>query len=155
MMRRNTLTAALTFAVVALLVCPAFAQDTGIEYDPDTRLLKYWVKNGDPGTEYRIHITPSGCVEVAPSDTLLDGPNDSAWVEILCVEPDGNGKVQVAFCVGENCFAMSQALFRCVPPCRIFLQEDVPLLTETGAAVLLLALVISAVWIVRRRRRVA
>ncbi len=152
-MNRNLLRIlVLVLAISAITVSSASAQDVRAWFDASTNMLHYEVTNGD-AVEYTIHLIDTGCVSVAPgADTLLQGPDDAAQVEVICDDPGSKGQVEVQFCEGVICFEFKKLQFQCRDNCDLINNPaPVPASSTWGLAVLLGLLALTAVVVIRKR----
>ncbi len=143
-------------AAVALLIFMSQASQAALPdvfaaFQSETQSVKVWITGGD--TTYDVHVIPSGCVDTAAAGTVyLVAPDDSALVPLECILADSDGTIAVSFCRGEICFETIPLVIVCNANCTIYGAGMVPGLNTWGILALVLVLVATSVWLIRRRR---
>jgi hypothetical protein len=139
-------------AVLAFFAQPVLAQtQTSAEFDAATQTIKFSISNA-ADTTYDIHITKTGCVAEPEETVYLMGPEDSGSTALVCIDTSAAGQVTLAFCRGLNCFETRIINVVCNEDCEIYTPGAIPALSKWGMLVLLLLIVSTAVWMLRRKR---
>jgi len=142
--------------VLALFAQPILAQDTSVKFNQATQSLVYTISNG-AATTYDVKFHVDGCVATAnPADTIVQatGPDASGSVQLSCTQANSSGHVRVEICEGIVCFAFYDFYFRCHSDCTISEVGGVPSSSLWGLLGLAGLLVLTAGYVLYRRRRV-
>jgi hypothetical protein len=154
-MTRRTLSG-LILAAAMLVLCSqaAFAlPETSAYFDQATQQVNFSITGGDVGTTYTIHVAPTGCVDTAAGGTVdLVGPDASGSVILNCLTPNSSGGVAVSFCMDVVCFDTKELGFNCRSNCGIYSSGPLPALSHWGMASLIVLLIGTAIWVVRRKK---
>lgn len=139
---------------LVLLGSTAAAEVVGTcTYNQTTGELEYGITGGATGTTYTVTMTAEGCVGLDGTPAALTGPDDNQSISLTCNAAGGFGKVEVEICNGAICFAAFQFDFTCDAGCTIHeVHGAVPSSGGPSLAILMLVLLGSGAWLVRRRR---
>ncbi len=155
-MNRNGTVILLMCLVVALFAQPILAQDTSVKFNQATQSLEFTITNG-AATTYDVKFHVDGCVETTnPGDTIVQvtGPDASGSVQLSCTQANSTGHVRVEICEGIVCFAFYDFYFRCHSNCTISEVGGVPSSSFWGLVGLAGLLVLTAGFVLYRRKRV-
>lgn len=119
-------------------------------FDGETQSVNVWIVGGDATID--VHVIPSGCVDTAAAGSVALGPNGSASVPLECISAGSDGTIAVSFCQGEICFATVPLVIVCGADCTIYGAGKVPALSTWGILALVLVLIATSVWFIRRKR---
>jgi len=158
-MLRNVITFLLA-AMLLLLISfvPASAlPETSVSFDEVNQEVMVSITDGNDGTVYTVKAGPAAgaCVDSIPGSGSIDltGPDASGAIPVECIIAGGEGVIIVNFCMDINCFDTKYLVAVCDDDCNISAKaEGVPALTNWGIAVLVLFLIGTTAWVVRRRR---
>ena len=148
-------------AMVAFLALPtatdALAQTSTCDFDSASQTFQWSISGGD-AVWYFAHGQGEGCIDTNEVLDSLMGPSGSSSFSMICAPGEGKGcgTVSVPVCEGENCFDIHNFNFRCIADCHLIETDDcLPTITEWGMLVLLTLLVITGVYLIRRKRATA
>jgi hypothetical protein len=154
-MKRCT-TAVCVFALAVLIASfaqPALAIETAVNYNTATEQLEFSIVDGQAVTyDVKFIADSAGCALTDSAHFSLDGPNGSDVMQVVCTGTGGSGYVQVQICEGAVCFAFYDFYFRCHSDCQLSLVSGAPSLTTWGLIGLAGLFILSAAFVLYRRR---